>query len=190
VTVRGAAALLLATSIGEVADTTGLRWLTWDDEVSLAVRAEVLSRVLGVDRNDGGVLLAAGWPDFPAPDEIAPPVDQDGLRTIGAAVASHAVPDGDRDWLGGGPDALVRLADTVGRTFTSRLVGFHATPYDYLISRLFGPSGVVTIDDVSITVELDAPPLLVVLQLAGLADFVTTLPWRPETLIVRHEGRA
>jgi hypothetical protein len=83
---------------------------------------------------------------------------------------------------------VVTPAAALGRAFLRRLVGFHDSPFDYVLPRLFGRFGTITVDPAAYVVELQPPPLLIVLQLAGLSDGAVVLPWLDRPVIVHHGG--
>ncbi len=200
-TSAGVAAFVVATVLPDVADELALSWMLEASTDGFAVRADVIRRLLHVGATDPAVLLAAGWRSSTPPNEFERRPDSARLAEIAAAIGGHGgepLARTDREWLatdapladGDAHEPLVALAGHLGRTFTARLIAFRSTSFEYLVPRLLGSWGLVTIDDETITVDIEAPPLLVVLQLAGLADFVATLPWRPEVIVVRHEVRS
>jgi hypothetical protein len=202
----GAAAFLIATSVEAMASEHGLVWLADDTHAAAGLRVDLFGRILGLPPNDPGARIAAGLPAERPPDEPDPVLTPSQRRDLARATAGVVPSDEDRNWLdhlaaatpsstepANEPDDLrdrVGLAALLGRTFLRRLVGFQSSPLPYLVPRLFGSVGTISIDRAAITVELECPPLLVVLQLAGLADFVVTLPWLDPIVVVRHEATA
>ncbi len=71
--------------------------------------------------------------------------------------------------------------------FARRLGGFGASSLPYLADRFLPPGGVVADLGKSLEVRLPAPPLLVVLALAGLDRTTVTVPWLAPTVSITHE---
>nr|WP_179771047.1 transposase [Actinopolymorpha cephalotaxi] len=71
--------------------------------------------------------------------------------------------------------------------FARRLGGFGASSLPFLSDRFLTPGGVVADLGESIQVRLPAPPLLVVLALAGLDRTTVEVPWLPKAVTVTHE---
>lgn len=75
------------------------------------------------------------------------------------------------------------------RHLARRLMGFERSSLAYLNDRFLTPGGVVTDDGESILVELAAPPLQVVLTMAGLDGIGYRVPWLDRSVVVTHRDR-
>ena len=159
------------------------------------LRAEVLRTVLGtaVTADDPALAIAAG---------VIRSVEPDDFEEARAALLAELAPWGrelsgdemlgwqhpaDLDWFATAPPALGVIANAVFRRFARHLVGFAGASASYLIERVLPPGGVVVADATTISVDLPAPPLQVVLQLAGLDSFDVQPRWLGASVTVTHE---
>ena len=89
------------------------------------------------------------------------------------------------------PDKASREAAVAARAglghFARRLAGFGASSLPYLSDRFLTPGGVIAVYDDSLWVRLPAPPLLVVLALAGLDRATITVPWLRPAVTITHQ---
>ena len=160
------------------------------------LRAEVLRTVLGtaVTADDPALAIAAG---------VIRSVEPDDFEEARAALLAELAPWGrelsddetlgwqhpaDLDWFATAPPALGVIANAVFRRFARHLVGFAGASASYLIERVLPPGGVVVADATTISVDLPAPPLQVVLQLAGLDSFDVRPRWLGASVTVTHEA--
>lgn len=108
--------------------------------------------------------------------------------------------DRDLDWLlssleRGDDRALdLRLATALVareglRHLARRLLGFERSSLRYIVDRFLTPGGIVADDGHSILVELPAPPLQVVLTMAGLDTIAYRVPWLDRDVVVTHPDR-
>ena len=105
----------------------------------------------------------------------------DALRARIVADLRFLLPDGSGD-------TAVALAARAGLGhFARRLGGFGASSLPYLSHRFLTPGGVIADLGESIWVRLPAPPLLVVLALAGLDRTTIEVPWLEPIVTITHE---
>jgi hypothetical protein len=160
------------------------------------LRAEVLRAVLGaaVAAHDPALAVAAG---------VTRPAEPDDVEAARTALLAELAPWGrelsgdetlgwrhpaDLDWFATAPPMLGVIANAVFRRFARHLVGFAHAPASYLAERVLPPGGVVVVDATGIWVDLPAPQLQVVLQLACLDSFDVEPRWLDATVTVTHEA--
>ena len=160
------------------------------------LRAEVLRTVLGVAvaADDPALAIAAG---------VTRPVEPDDFETARAALLAELAPWGrelsgdetlgwrhpaDLDWFATASPALGVIANALFRRFAGHLPGFAGASASYLVERVLPPGGVVVADATAISVDLPAPQLQVVLQLAGLDAFDVQPRWLEASVTVTHEA--
>jgi hypothetical protein len=137
------------------------------------------SAVAASGREPEGV--AGVWPRNATapPPEGAAAVER--LRSAGPDVAWLA-PDDD-DELAMGLAARAALRELAGR-----LPGFGRSSMQYLVERFLPPGGIVAATTERIHAELPAPPLEVILVMAGLDTFSYRVPWLEQEVVVTHRG--
>jgi len=160
------------------------------------LRAEVLRAVLGaaVAADDPALAIAAG---------VTRPAEPDDVEAARTTLLAELAPWGrelssdetlgwrhpaDLDWFATAPPVLGVIANAVFRRFARHLVGFARASASYLAERVLPPGGVIAVDAAGIWVDLPAPPLQVVLQLACLDSFDVQPRWLDATVTVTHEA--
>lgn len=193
----GAVAFLLLPDLAELAGDSALAALHPDAALA---RAGILRAVLGpaVAADDAGLHLAAGLDPVGEPCDGAPRIAPDGFAESVTGLADAIAADevlgwrhgGDADWVaqtGPLPPAVETLAIALLRRFARHLPGFGRSAAGYLVPRVLVPGGRIRLDDQLIEAQLPRAPLGVLLAMARLDAFVTSVAWVPVPFAVTHE---
>lgn len=114
------------------------------------------------------------------------PADPDEALTARMVADLRFLLPDDRD--AGASARAVAVAARAGMGhFARRLGGFGASSLPYLSDRFLTPGGVIADLGDSIWIRLPAPPLLVVLALAGLDRTTVEVPWLRRAVTITHE---